>query len=233
MPNRILIIDDDRELCTLLKKCVSKETIDADICHSGIEGLDALSNSNYQLVVLDVMMPGIDGFDTLEKIRQTSRVPVMMLTSKTENSDKVRGLRSGADDYLTKPFEVEEFNARVVSLIRRYTTLNSVKVEDKIKVLSFQGLSIELDTCIVIANGQQLQLPAKEFDVLRYLAENQGKVLTKQQIYEKVWQEQYAYDDANLMGYISRLRKKIESDPNNPTYIQTVKGMGYRFNREV
>ncbi|MEK3914241.1 response regulator transcription factor [Paenibacillus sp. FSL H7-0331] len=232
MKSTILIIDDDKQLCQLLQKCVSNENIDAVVYHSGKDGLEALSRTEVQLIVLDVMMPGMDGFDTLAKIREISPVPVLMLTSRTESSDKVRGLRAGADDYLTKPFDVDEFIARVQSLIRRYTTLNAFSSEGGQK-LSFQGLTIELDTCILTVNGQKVDLPAKEFEVLRYLAENQGRVLTKQQIYERVWQEPYAYDDANIMGYISRLRKKIEPDANNPTYIQTVKGMGYRFNRGV
>jgi DNA-binding response OmpR family regulator len=155
-----------------------------------------------------------------------------MLTAKTASTDKVNGLRSGADDYLTKPFNVEEFIARVLSLIRRYTTLNN-NVSEETNRLSFQNLSIDLHTRIVQIEDRQIEPYAKEFDILCYLARNQGRILTKQQIYEEIWQEPYAYDDNNIMGYISKLRKQIEPDPNNPTYIQTVKGVGYRFSREV
>lgn len=232
MKNKVLIIDDDKELCALLKKCINIEGMDADVCYSGKEGVDKIHYADFHLVVLDVMMPGIDGFDTLEKIRQISRVPVLMLTSKSENSDKVRGLRSGADDYLTKPFDVDEFIARVLSLIRRYTTLNTGIDEESI-CLSFQGLMIDFESRIVTVGQEQLELPAKEFEILYYCAKNQGRILTKQQIYEEVWKEPYAYDDSNIMAVISRLRKKIEPDPGTPTYIQTVKGVGYRFNREV
>ncbi|WP_425313751.1 response regulator transcription factor [Paenibacillus polymyxa] len=232
MNHTILIIDDDKDLCKLLKKCVGMENINAVICHNGNDGLKSLLHTDFQLIVLDIMMPEIDGFDTLAKIREISPVPVLMLTSKVENSDKVHGLRIGADDYMTKPFDVEEFIARVLSLIRRYTMLNSSPAES-LKKLTFQGLTIELETFIVLVNEKEVELPVKEFEILCYLAENQGKVLTKQQIYERVWQERYAYDDANIMGYISRLRKKIELDTNNPAYIQTIKGMGYRFNRGV
>ncbi|MFS8212521.1 response regulator transcription factor [Paenibacillus sp. S29] len=232
MNHTILIIDDDKDLCKLLEKCVGKENINAVICHNGNDGLRSLLHTEFQLIVLDIMMPEIDGFDTLAKIREISQVPVLMLTSKVENRDKVHGLRIGADDYMTKPFDVDEFIARVLSLIRRYTMFNFSPAEG-LKRLIFQGLTIELETFIVLVNEEEVELPVKEFEILCYLAENQGKVLTKQQIYERVWQEQYAYDDANIMGYISRLRKKIELDANNPTYIQTVKGMGYRFNRGV
>jgi len=232
MQSNILIIDDDIELCRLLKKCVEKENITADLAHAGTEGLNLASQGNYHLIVLDVMLPGMDGFQVLEKIREMSTVPVLMLTAKTASIDKVNGLRSGADDYLTKPFDVEEFTARVLSLIRRYTTLNTSSTEEANR-LSFQGLMIDRDTRIVTTRNEQIELHAKEFNILCYLAKNQGKILTKQQIYEEVWQEQYAYDDNNIMGYISKLRKSIEPDPNNPTYIQTVKGVGYRFSREV
>lgn len=232
MPNRVLIIDDDIELCQLLKKCVEKENNTAELAHTGTAGLKLALQGNYQLIVLDVMLPEMDGFQVLEKIRSISATPVLMLTAKTASTDKVNGLRSGADDYLTKPFVVEEFTARVLSLIRRYTTLNTGSVEENNR-LSFQGLIIDLDTRVVIVGNKQVELHAKEFDILCYLAKNKGKILTKQQIYEEVWQEQYAYDDNNIMGYISKLRKSIEPDPNSPSYIQTVKGVGYRFSREV
>ncbi len=232
MQNNILIIDDDIELCQLLKKCVETENVIADFVHTGTDGFNRLVQNNYHLIVLDVMLPGMDGFQVLQKIRKTSTVPVLMLTAKTTSADKVNGLRTGADDYLTKPFDVEEFIARVLSLIRRYTTLNNNAGEEPNR-LSFQNLTIDLDTRIVSIEEGQVELHAKEFDILCYLAKNQGRILTKQQIYEQIWQEPYACDDNNIMGYISKLRKQIEPDPNNPTYIQTVKGVGYRFSREV
>jgi DNA-binding response OmpR family regulator len=232
MQNRILIIDDDTGLCQLLKRCVEKENIAAELAHTGTDGLKLALQGNYQLIVLDVMLPEMDGFHILERIRSVSTVPVLMLTAKTASTDKVNGLRSGADDYLTKPFDVEEFTARVLSLIRRYTTLNNGSDEEP-HLLSFQNLTIDLDTRIVYIGDGQIELHAKEFDILCYLARNQGRILTKQQIFEEIWQEPYAYDDNNIMGYISKLRKQIEPDPNNPTYIQTVKGVGYRFSREV
>jgi DNA-binding response OmpR family regulator len=232
MKKNILIIDDDIELCHLLKKCVEKESLTADLAHTGTDGLDLIAQGSYQLIILDVMLPELDGFQVLKKTRGFSSVPVLMLTAKTTSTDKVNGLRSGADDYLTKPFDVEEFIARVLSLIRRYTTLNN-NASEKPHLLSFQKLTIDLDTRIVHIGDGQVELHAKEFEILCYLAKNQGRILTKQQIYEEIWHEPYAYDDNNIMGYISKLRKQIEPDPNNPTYIQTVKGVGYRFSREV
>ncbi len=227
---QILIIDDDRELCALLKRQLQLEEIQADCRHSGKEGIAALSEGCYQLVVLDAMMPGLSGFDVLEKIRESSSVPVLMLTAKDDSASKVRGLRSGADDYLTKPFEMDEFLARVVSLIRRYTVLNGT---DTTGVLSYTGLKINLDERSVTTEHGTVELPNKEFELLLYLAQNQGKIMTKKQIYEAVWQEEYCYDDASIMVMISKLRKKVEPDPGSPTVIQTVKGIGYRFNKEL
>lgn len=232
MEINVLIIDDDIELCQLLKKYVEMENITPDIAHTGTDGLDKMIKGSYQLIVLDIMLPEMDGFQVLEKIRGISTVPVLMLTAKTSSKDIVNGLRLGADDYLTKPFDMEEFNARVLSLIRRYTTLNSRSNETN-NLYVFQGLSIEFDTRVVTVEQEQVELYPKEFEILCYLAKNQGKILTKKQIYEEIWNEQYAYDDNNIMGHISKLRKKIEPNPNNPTYIQTVKGVGYRFNKEV
>ena len=231
MKNRILIIDDDKELCALLQKNVQAEGIEADYCHSGKEGLTALQESTYQLVVLDVMMPGIDGFETLERVREQSSIPILMLTSKNDSASKVKGLRAGADDYLTKPFNMEEFSARVNSLIRRYTRFKTE--EDSANVLVYEGLKINRNEHSVITVNGTYELSNKEFELLLYLARNQGKILTKKQIYEAVWQEEYCYDDANIMVMISKLRKKIETDSSAPAIIQTVRGIGYRFSKEV
>lgn len=229
--NRILVIDDDRELCALIRRSVLREEIEADCCHSGRTGLEKLKENDYQLVILDVMMPGFNGFETLEQIRKENSVPVLMFTAKDDSTSKVRGLRGGADDYLTKPFVMAELLARITSLIRRYTRFNQ-NGNDR-KVLSYDGLIIDFDSRSVTTENGTFELPPKEFDVLLYCAKNQGRILTKQQIYEEVWGEPYVYDDSNIMAVISRLRKKLEADSGSPKYIQTVKGIGYRFNKEV
>lgn len=232
MRYNILIIDDDKDLCALLKKCLEHEGINSEISYNGVEGLINIAKNQYHLIVLDIMMPMLDGFETLKKIRELSSVPVLMLTSRTETSDKIKGLEYGADDYLTKPFVIEEFIARVNSLIRRYTKFNNPLNENKTK-LQFDGLIIDFEYKSVIVEGKEVELNPKELEVLYYLAKNQGRVLTKKQIYEEVWREEYAYDDSNIMSVISRLRKKIELNIGRPQYIQTIRGMGYRFNREV
>lgn len=229
--NKVLIIDDDKELCTLIKRSVLSEDIESDFCNTGKEGLQKLKEKEYQLVILDVMMPGMDGFETLEEIRKENSLPVLMFTSKNDSASKVRGLRAGADDYLTKPFDMDELIARIISLIRRYTRFNGK--DETTQQLEFDGLKIDLESRSFTAETGTFELPPKEFDLLLYCAEHQGKILTKQQIYEEVWGEEYFYDDSNIMAIISRLRKKLEVNPGSPKYIQTIKGIGYRFNKEV
>lgn len=227
---RALIIDDDRELCSLIKKSLMPEGIEADCCADGRTGLLRLEEAQYQLVILDVMMPGMDGFETLEEIRRESSLPILMFTAKNDSASKVRGLRAGADDYLTKPFYMDELIARVISLIRRYTRFNG---QEEPARLEFDGLTIDLDSRSIETDRGSFGLPPKEFDLLLFCAKNQGKILTKRRIYEAVWGEEYFFDDSNIMAVISRLRKKLEPDPASPKYIQTIKGIGYRFNKEV
>lgn len=232
--NRVLIIDDDKELCALMKKCVEQQNLSATVAHGGMKGLRlANENSdNLSLVILDVMMPDLDGFQVLQKIRETSNVPVLMLTAKSDEEDKVCGLQLGADDYLTKPFSINELIARVNSLIRRYTTLNPTTGADTERMV-LKGMVIDKANRLVAVNNNTVELTGKEFDLLFFLATNKGRVFTKKQIYTQVWEEDYAFDDSNIMSFISKLRKKIEPNPENPFYIQTVRGVGYRFNKEA
>ena len=232
--NKVLIIDDDKELCALMKKCVEQENLAAIVAGGGIEGLHILAENKdtCSLIILDIMMPDLDGFQVLQQVRQTSNVPILMLTAKSDEEDKVSGLRMGADDYLTKPFSINELMARVNSLIRRYTLLNPTSSTET-DCMAFQGMTIDNLNRLVFMNDVQVELTGKEFDLLSFLAANKGKVFTKKQIYTHVWEEEYAFDDSNIMSFISKLRKKIEPDPEHPFYILTVRGVGYRFNREA
>lgn len=232
VPNCVLMIDDDRALCDLVKKYLGNEALKVDVKHDGKEGLAAACKNAYLVIVLDVMLPGMNGFEVLAEIRKSSTVPVLMLTARDSEVDKVSGLRLGADDYLTKPFSMNEFVARVQSLIRRYTTFNSSE-ERADAVLDFGVLSIDPKSREVFLSGHRVELTAKEFDLLYFLAAHKGQVFTKKQIYSNVWQEEYAFDDNNIMVHIRRLRKKIEPTPETPTYIQTVWGVGYKFSPDV
>ena len=231
--NKVLIIDDDKELCALMKKCIEQEKLSAVTVYNGIEGVRLIDENkdSYSLIILDVMLPDIDGFQILQKIRDTSNIPVLMLTAKSSEEDKVFGLRLGADDYLTKPFGINELLARVNSLIRRYTTLNPFTAD--IESISLKDMVIDKLNRTVTVKDIPVLLTGKEFDSLLFLASNKGRVFTKKQIYSQVWEEEYAFDDSNIMSFISKLRKKIEPDPDHPFYILTVRGVGYRFNKEA
>ena len=231
--NKVLIIDDDKELCALMKKCIEQEKLSAVTVYNGIEGVRLIDENkdSYSLIILDVMLPDIDGFQILQKIRDTSNIPVLMLTAKSSEEDKGFGLRLGADDYLTKPFGINELLARVNSLIRRYTTLNPFTAD--IDSISLKDMVIDKLNRTVTVKDIPVLLTGKEFDLLLFLASNKGRVFTKKQIYSQVWEEEYAFDDSNIMSFISKLRKKIEPDPDHPFYILTVRGVGYRFNKEA
>ena len=231
--NKVLIIDDDKELCALMKKCIEQEKLSAVTVYNGIEGVRLIDENkdSYSLIILDVMLPDIDGFQILQKIRDTSNIPVLMLTAKSSEEDKVFGLRLGADDYLTKPFGINELLARVNSLIRRYTTLNPFTAD--IDSISLKDMVIDKLNRTVTVKDIPVLLTGKEFDLLLFLASNKGRIFTKKQIYTQVWENEYAFDDSNIMSFISKLRKKIEPDPDHPFYILTVRGVGYRFNKEA
>ena len=231
--NNVLIIDDDKKLCALMTKCVEQENLSAIVAYNGIKGLRLIDESkdSCSLIILDVMLPDIDRFQILKKIRDTSNIPVLMLTAKSNEEDKVFGLRLGADDYLTKPFSINELLARVNSLIRRYTTLNPFMADTDNILL--KDMVIDKLSRTVFVKDIPVSLTGKEFDLLLFLASNKGRVFTKKQIYSQVWEEEYAFDDSNIMSFISKLRKKIEPDPDHPFYILTVRGVGYRFNKEA
>lgn len=231
MKQKILIIDDDADLCRLLKNNLEQEGYYVCTCHDGVTGLKELKRFEYQLVILDIMLPLKNGYEVLEEIRKESFVPILMLTAKDSEGDKVSGLRMGADDYLTKPFANSEFLARISSLLRRYTIFNTSNTSEKF--MKVGKLLINKCGREVHKDNLPLELTAKEFDLLLFFAENQGQVFTKKQIYHAVWNDEYAFDDNNIMVHIRRLRKKIEDNPENPKYILTVWGVGYKFGGEM
>ena len=229
---KILVVDDEKEIADLLEIYLISDGFQVLKTYSAKEGLRILEEKKIDLVLLDVMMPDMNGFQVLQEIRKKNNVPVLMLTAKSDEEDKVSGLRLGADDYLTKPFGINELMARVNSLIRRYTTLNPVAGSEAATML-LKDMVIDKVNRTVTLQNLPVELTGKEFDLLVFLASNKGRVFTKKQIYTQVWAEEYAFDDSNIMSFISKLRKKIEPNPEQPFYIQTVRGVGYRFNKEV
>lgn len=231
MKQKILMIDDDMDLCRLLRNNLEQEGYDVCARHDGVTGLMEFWDSDYQLVILDIMLPQKNGYEVLQKIREKSFVPVLMLTARDSEGDKVSGLRMGADDYLTKPFSGSELLARVSSLLRRYTLFNTADILQR--HISVGRLEINTSGREILKDGLPLELTAKEFDLLVFFAQNPGRVFTKKQIYHAVWQDEYAFDHNNVMVHIRRLRKKLEDNPENPQYILTVWGVGYKFNGET
>ena len=229
---RILVVEDEQDLNRILAKTLTAEGYSVDTCFDGVEALDYLEGAEYDAIVLDVMMPRMDGITMMMKVREKGYdFPVIMLSAKSEEVDKIMGLNMGADDYITKPFTPLELLARVNSLIRRYTTLNPFTAD--IDSISLKDMVIDKLNRTVTVKDIPVLLTGKEFDLLLFLASNKGRVFTKKQIYSQVWEEEYAFDDSNIMSFISKLRKKIEPDPDHPFYILTVRGVGYRFNKEA
>ena len=227
----IIIIDDDIALCNLIKKCLSSDGYSVDIANNGLDGYRKIQNANNLcLILLDIMLPDFDGFQVLEMIREEYTVPVLMLTAKSDDDSKIYGLKQGADDYLTKPFNINELKARVEAMVRRFTDFNQ-KSTDQFKEIIIEDMRIDKENRIVKISDNTIELTSKEFDLLYFLASNKGRIFTKKQIYTNVWEEDYLFDDSNIMSFISKLRKKIEPNPEEPTYIFTVRGVGYRFSK--
>lgn len=226
---RILIADDDQEIRNLLKIYLERELYMVDTAINGDEALQLFNQNNYNLVILDLMMPKVDGIEVCRKLRDKTNVPILMLTAKNHEVDKILGLSIGADDYITKPFSIHEVVARVKALMRRFLVLGSnINVQEK-TTLTFKGLTINLNTYTVHTNKEEISLTGKELELLKFFTSNPGQVFTKTQLFRNVWDDNYIEDDNTVMVHIRKLRKKIENDPSNPKFIQTVWGIGYKF----
>jgi len=226
---RVLIADDDREIRELIKTYMERELYETDTAADGEEAIRLFDPGRHSLVMLDLMMPKVDGIEVCRQIRSKSNVPIVMLTAKDLETDKIVGLGIGADDYITKPFSIAEVIARVKALMRRYLILGSELLPPEQETMKFKGLTMELKTYTVQVAGEPVPLTAKEFELLKFLASRPGQVFTKTQLFRNVWDSQYLEDDNTVMVHIRKLRLKIEPDPSNPQYIQTVWGIGYKF----
>lgn len=235
MKAEILVIDDDEDLRRLLKRCLENEGYHADTAEDGIEGLHKIRSNAYDLIILDIMLPKMNGMAVLEALRKESIVPVILLSAREQEMDIVDGLRSGADDYITKPFRLSEIVARVESILRRCEMMEQTRQkmegppEDAVQV--FGELQIDRTGSCVKKGGREILLTGKEFELLCFLSERPGQIYSKRQIYQNVWHEEYVFDDDAIMTLIRRLRMKIEEDASKPLYIQTIRGLGYRFAR--
>lgn len=228
MDEKILIVDDDEKIRNLISIYLENEGFRIIKASDGLEALKALEKEPVDLIMMDVMMPEMDGIEACMKIREEKNMPIIMVSAKSEELEKIYGLSSGADDYITKPFNPMELIARVKSQLRRYKKYNKEAIIDN-NVLEIGDLIINTDTRQVSVRNQEIRLTPKEFDILGLLARNKGMVLSVGKIYEAVWKEDFLKSDNNVMVHITKIREKIEDDPKNPIYIKTVWGVGYRI----
>ncbi|MEI7026654.1 response regulator transcription factor [Paenibacillus sp. y28] len=226
----ILLVDDEKEILDLLEIYLKNEGYTILKANSGLEALDVLQKQEVDLIILDVMMPKMDGIQACMKIREEKNMPIIMLSAKTQDMDKILGLSTGADDYVTKPFNPLELVARVKSQLRRYTRLNVpvMKLEEELEV---DDLIINTATHEVHVDGREIKLTPREFAILELLARNRGIVFSIEKIYETVWNEKFYESDNTVMVHIRKIREKLEETPRQPKYIKTVWGIGYKIEK--
>ena len=227
---KVLIIEDEKSISDIIKFNLVKEGFAVETAYDGQDGLVKAIASEPDLILLDVMLPIMDGFAVCKKVRETSTVPILMLTAKEEEVDKVLGLELGADDYITKPFGMRELIARIKDNIRR-SEFMTAQADAPENVREFGNLSIDLNRYEVRKNGQPLELTLREFELLKYLAERENKVFSREQLLEEVWGYEYYGDIRTVDVTVRRLREKLEDDSSDPKYIMTKRGIGYYFRR--
>lgn len=225
---KILIIEDDLSIAELQRDYLELEGFEVTLCTDGIKGLNTLNNSKFDLLILDVMLPKMDGYSILRSIQDKKDIPVLLVSAKKEEIDKIKGLTLGADDYITKPFSPSELVARVKSHIQNYERIKN-KFNSKCPKIVIGGLEILKDSRQVFVNGTEVFLAQKEFDLLHYMAENPNRVFSREELFENIWGLDSMGDNATVTVHIRRIREKIEVSPSHPQYIETVWGAGYRL----
>ena len=222
---RILLVEDESSLSEPLSFLLSREGFEVEIAEDGQQALDVFDHGNFDIILLDLMIPKIPGTEVCRQIRTTSNIPIIMLTAKDTEVDKVVGLELGADDYVTKPYSTRELLARIKAVLRRNTKED---VSDD-GVIEIDGIRLDADRHTLHVQGTLVATPLKEFELLEYLMSNAGRVLTRGQLIDRVWGSDYYGDTKTLDVHIKRLRSKIEADPAEPVHLVTVRGLGYRF----
>ncbi|MCR3956278.1 MAG: response regulator transcription factor [Gudongella sp.] len=230
----ILVVDDEKEIVELIELYLVKENYKIIKAYDGEEALYKVRESEISLAIVDIMMPKLNGFQVIKEIRKEYNIPVIILSARDDFSDKILGLDIGADDYMTKPFNPLELLARIQAQLRRFNELNKKNhagIEDEAKTVGLGKLTLDPVSCTLSKNGEVLALTSTEYRIFEYLVMNAGRVFTKKQIFEHVWNEAY-YDDENAIRvHISNLRDKVEDDPRNPEFLKTVRGLGYKIER--
>ena len=225
----ILVVDDDREIVGAIEIYLKKEGYNIIKAYNGNEALEKVKENEIHLIILDIMMPEKDGLETLEELRKDKSIPVILLSAKSEDYDKIGGLNQGADDYITKPFNPLELIARVNSQIRRYVSLGAMEKKDNKQIYRTGELILDDETKKVTVDGKEVKLTATEFNILKFLLKNKGKVYSIPQIYENVWKEE-SYGAENIIAvHIRHIREKIEINPKEPKYLKVIWGIGYKI----
>jgi len=223
----ILVVDDDRDIVESIAIFLANENYNILKAYDGLEAIEILNDNEVHLMILDIMMPKLDGIKTLIKLRESKNIPVILLSAKSEDTDKIFGLAAGADDYITKPFNPSELVARVKSQIRRYTMLGSIEKEkDEIII---EGLCVNVRKKTVTVDGEDVRLTPIEFKILELFAKNRGKVFSTEDVYRNVWNEDNVVYDNTIAVHIRHIREKIEINPKEPKYIKVVWGIGYKI----
>ena len=226
---RVLIIEDDEKITEIERDYLEANEFEVELAANGNEGLEKSLANDYDLILLDIMLPGVDGFQICRSIRKVKETPILMVSAKREDVDKIRGLGLGADDYIVKPFSPSELVARVKSHIARYERLTGGK--NQANVLNFDDLEINLDAHRVFVGGDEVTLANREFELLAFLAQNPNIVFSRERLFERIWGLDALGDSATVTVHVNRIRDKIEHNPNKPRHIETIWGSGYRFNR--
>lgn len=225
----ILVVDDDKEIVKAIEIYLGKENYKIYKAYDGEQALEQIKNNNINLVILDIMMPNKDGIETLQELRKSKNIPVIMLSAKSEDVDKINGLNIGADDYVTKPFNPVELIARVNALIRRYTQFGAIE-ENKGKAIIKNGeLIINDDLKKVTVDGKEVKLTPTEYNILKFLTQNKGKVFSIEEIYTNVWDDECYAADNVIAVHIRHIREKIEINPKEPKYLKVIWGIGYKI----
>lgn len=226
--DKILIIEDDTAIAELEKDYLEINGYSVLIELDGSAGAARALDEDFDLIILDLMLPGMDGFEICKLIRDTKNTPILMVSAKKDDIDKVRGLGLGADDYITKPFSPSELVARVKAHLSRYKRLTSIRLEEN-EVIEVSGLTIDKTARTVLVNGQEKVFTTKEFDLLAFLAEHPNHVYSKEELFQEIWEMESVGDIATVTVHIKKIREKIEDNKSNPRYIETIWGVGYRF----
>jgi DNA-binding response OmpR family regulator len=229
----VLVVDDDRDIVAAIAKLLELEGYKTVRAYDGIEALEKLSDNDIQLILIDVMMPRLDGLSAIMKIRDRRNIPIIVLSAKSEDTDKILGLSMGADDYITKPYNPMELTARVKSSLRRYMQLGDIGGINKTDVIKIGGLVLDKGAKSITVDGAPVKLTATELKILELLMENAGHVFSAEEIYRKVWNEDAYAVENTVMVHIRHIREKIEIDPKEPRYLKVVWGIGYKIEKNI